>query len=128
MVTQSSLVVLLVVAFCVSRYSEACGGSSNGGGGSNGGGSESKSRPLFSSSQSNKDIADKNYPDSPLQRRVATSLGDEIPNMRDDLVRRKNEGEGVVGRHIGAWTTGKNWKVDKDNDKKEAENPAKNWG
>ena len=55
-------------------------------------------------------------------------LGDEVPNMRDDLAQRKKNGQGFIRRHLGAWTTGKNWKVDKDNDKKEAENPAKNWG
>ena len=40
--------------------------------------------PFRSSSQSNKDIADKNYPDNPAERSVgATTFGNELPNMRD---------------------------------------------
>lgn len=76
------------------------------------------------SSRRNKDIADRNYPDSPIQRKVATSLGDEIPNMRDDLIKRKNNGEGAVERHLKAWTTFDNWKVDPNNDKNERNDPA----
>ena len=50
-----------------------------------------------SSSQSNADIARQNYPDSWAERKVATYLGDEIPQMRDDLIERKNNGEGRRG-------------------------------
>ena len=35
----------------------------------------------FRTSQTNADIARDNYPDSPVQRYVATALGDEIPQM-----------------------------------------------
>lgn len=81
---------------------------------------------FFSSSKENADIADKNYKDSPIQRSVAKSLGDEIPKMRDDLIRRKNNGEGPIERHLKAWTTRENWEVDQNNDAKEAANPADN--
>lgn len=78
----------------------------------------------FSSSLENAQKAAKNYPDSPVQRYVATSFGDEIPNMRDDLINRKNSGEGFFERHFKAWTTGSNWEVDENNDAKEEANPA----
>jgi hypothetical protein len=79
---------------------------------------------FFRSSQENKAKAYRNYPDSPVQRFVATSFGDEIPNMRDDLIRRKKNGEGSIKRHWNAWRTLDNWKVDPDNDEKELNNPA----
>lgn len=44
--------------------------------------------------------------------------------MRDDLIRRKNNGEGAIERHLKAWTTGKNWEVDPNNDEKEKADPA----
>ena len=78
----------------------------------------------FRSSRRNKDIANRNYPDSPIQRKVATAFGDEIPNMRDDLIKRKNNGEGPVERHLKAWTTGDNWKIDPKNDENERNDPA----
>ena len=78
---------------------------------------------IFSSSKGNADIANKNYENDPIQRRVATAFGDEIPNMRDDLIRRKNNGEGFLERHGKAWTDTDNWKVDWDNDKKEGADP-----
>lgn len=62
-----------------------------------------------SSSPENRDIANQNYPDSPVERFVATHLGDEFPNMRDDLIKRKNNGEGFVERHKNAWKNRRNW-------------------
>lgn len=70
----------------------------------------------FSSSQTNRDIADREYGNSPMERYVAKSFGDEIPFMRDDLIRRKNNGEGFWSRHWNAWKTGNNWKVNWLND------------
>lgn len=51
-----------------------------------------------------------------MERYVAKSFGDEIPFMRDDLIRRKNNGEGFWARHWNAWKTGNNWKVNWLND------------
>jgi hypothetical protein len=79
---------------------------------------------LFSSSESNREKAQENYPDSGLERWVATSFGDEIPKMRDDLIERKKNGEGPIRRHWNAWRTLENWEVDRNNDEKEANDPA----
>ncbi len=68
------------------------------------------------SSQSNGDLVGREYKNDPIQRWVARGLGDEIPRMRDDLIRRKNNGEGTIKRHLNAWTTLDNWKVDWGND------------
>lgn len=54
---------------------------------------------------------------------MAKSFGDEIPNMRDDLISRKNDGQGFWGRHWDAWTTGNNWKVDSDYSNKQNSDP-----
>ncbi len=89
-----------------------------------GGGSDGSRRSVFRSSRTNKDIADKNYPDDPVQGKVATWSGDEIPKMRDDLIDRKNKGEGPIERHVKAWSSPKNWEVDPDNDEKERNDPA----
>jgi len=80
---------------------------------------------LFDSTRGNADIAKKNYPDSPAEQWVARSFGDELPKLRDDLIKRKNEGEGFVERHYKAWKNLKNWKVDSDNDFKERADPYK---
>lgn len=61
------------------------------------------------STEENRRIAEENYPDSPLERFVATHLGDEFPRMRDDLIRRKKDGEGFVERHWNAWSELRNW-------------------
>ena len=61
------------------------------------------------STKKNRRIAEENYKDSVFEKIVATHLGDELPKMRDDLIRRKNNGEGFVERHIKAWSTGDNW-------------------
>ena len=68
------------------------------------------------SSDKNRQIAEENYPDSWLERFVATHLGDELPNMRDDLIDRKRNGENIVERHWHAWTTLENWEWQNDND------------
>ena len=68
------------------------------------------------SSKRNRKIAEQNYPDSLFERFVATHLGDEFPRMRDDLIRRKNNGEGIVQRHVVAWTTISNWEMYNDDD------------
>ena len=79
------------------------------------------------SSRQNHDIIAGPYADDPVQRWVAHNWGDEIPRMRDDLIRRKEEGEGMVQRHLNAWTTLDNWKVDSDNDRKEDEDSMGWW-
>lgn len=128
MVRSVPLIILLVLALCVLiQHSNACGGSggSGGGGGSNDGGSSNRnSRPgyPFRSSQINKQIGEKNYPGSEVE---APAVGDELPNMRDDLIDRKNKGEGFVERHIIAWTNPKNWERDPNDDRKETKDPAK---
>ena len=68
------------------------------------------------SSDKNRRIAEENYPDSWLERIVATHLGDELPKMRDDLIRRKRDDENILVRHWYAWTTLENWDWH-DNDK-----------
>ena len=72
---------------------------------------------FFTTTEENKDIADNNYPNAPVQRFVAKSFGDELPDMRDDLIRRKNNSEGIIRRHWNAWRTLDNWKVNRNNDK-----------
>ncbi|PAA68007.1 hypothetical protein BOX15_Mlig018362g1 [Macrostomum lignano] len=75
------------------------------------------------SSKENRKIAETNYGNSPVERWVATHLGDELPNMRNDLIRRKNAGEGFVERHAKAYVDSNNWSVDWNNDRKERANP-----
>lgn len=66
-------------------------------------------RQIFGS-KGNAAIARREYPFSPLELLVAILLGDEIPQMRDELIRRKNEeGEDIVTRHIKAWRVCENW-------------------
>lgn len=76
----------------------------------------------FRSSDQNRQIAVDNYAKSPAERYVATAFGDEIPNMRDDLIRRKDNGEGFFERHFNAWRNLTNWEVDPDNNEKELNN------
>lgn len=59
----SCQVAFLIVILCVSQCCDAC----------------------FSSSRRNKDIAHRNYPDSPIERHVATSLGDEYQTCFNGL-------------------------------------------
>ena len=61
------------------------------------------------SSDENRQITEESYPDSWLERLVATHLGDEFPKMRDELIRRKKNGENILARHWYAWTTLDNW-------------------
>ncbi len=70
---------------------------------------------IFDSSPSNRERAKQEYKDSPAERVVATVFGDELPKMRDDLIKRKNEGQGFVKRHVEAWKNDDNWTVDKEN-------------
>lgn len=56
---------------------------------------------------------------------MAKSLGDKIPNMRDDLIRRKDDGQSFFGRHWDAWTTGSNWAIDSDYKNKQSADPFK---
>ena len=46
-----------------------------------------------------------------MERCVATHAGDEFPKMRDDLIRRKNNDEGLIERHYNAWMTIENWEL-----------------
>lgn len=64
------------------------------------------------SSTSNARRVSNAYAGSPIEQWVATKLGDEMNGMRDDLLSRKDAGEGFIERHIGAWTTLDNWKWD----------------
>ena len=128
MIRTGLLTILLVLVLCaLIQHSNACGG---GGGGGGGGGNEggSKFRPgaPFRSSETSRKIAEKNYPDSKVEKYVATAFGDELPEMRDDLANRKKNGEGFVERHRNAFTDRKNWKVDPDNNRKETDDPARN--
>ncbi len=77
----------------------------------------------FDSSKTNAGIANRNYQNDPIQRWVATNFGDEFPKMRDDLIERKNQGEGAVERHFNAWMNPSNWEVDPNNDLKEKADP-----
>ena len=61
------------------------------------------------STEENRRIAEENYPDSLFERFVATHLGDELPKMRDDLIQRKKNGEGIIERHWNAWSDHRNW-------------------
>ncbi|RYG49243.1 hypothetical protein EON67_06845 [archaeon] len=64
------------------------------------------------SSDANARLAADNYPHDPIQRFIATHCGDEMPNMRDDLIRRKADGQGLMHRHVAAWLTLRNWQLD----------------
>lgn len=64
---------------------------------------------IFTSSEHNRKIAEREYSDSMLEKFIATKIGDEFPTMRDDLIRRKHNGEGILTRHYNAWTTWSNW-------------------
>lgn len=68
--------------------------------------------PVLDSSATNRLIAKQAYPDSPIERHVAKAFGDEMPKMRDDLIDRKNKGEGFVVRHYHAWTNKDNLQFD----------------
>ena len=61
------------------------------------------------STEVNRRIAEENYPDSLFERFVATHLGDEFPQMRDNLIQRKKNGEGIIERHWNAWSDHRNW-------------------
>jgi len=78
---------------------------------------------LFSSTKDNAEIAKQNYPDSPVEQWTARNFGDELPNLRNDLIERKNQGEGFIQRHYNAWKNENNWVVDPNNDAKEAADP-----
>lgn len=66
----------------------------------------------FSSSFKNSRLADVAYKDSPVERYVNKAFGDELPKMRNDLIRRKINGEGFLERHWNALTDKNNWEVD----------------
>lgn len=88
-----------------------------------------KKSSIFDSSRGNKLQAEQNYPNDPVQRTVARVLGDELPRMRDDLIQRKNNGEGAVERHIKAWTTMKNWEWDsEEQERREVEDYLNEFG
>ena len=84
---------------------------------------------IFDSSRGNKLQSEQNYPDDLIQRTVARVLGDELPQMRDDLIQRKNNGEGAVERHLNAWTTKDNWKWDsKEQERRKVEDYLNEFG
>ena len=67
------------------------------------------------SSSYDKFLAEQNYPLSPLENFVAGNIGGNLPNMRNDLLRRKDSGQGFLDRHVHAWSTPSNWKWQPDN-------------
>lgn len=77
----------------------------------------------FRSSQTNYEIVKDEYQNSPVEKYVATAFGDEIPAMRNELIKRKHSGEGFLERHVHAWSKSMNWKVDPENDMKEEADP-----
>ena len=61
-------------------------------------------------SQRSRDIANRFYPNSPVERFVATRFGDNLPRMRNELINRMNNGEGFIRRHFNAWRNQANWR------------------
>ena len=60
-------------------------------------------------SMKSKSIAEINYKNEPIQRFVATHLGDILPKMRDTLINLKKAGYNEIERHIYAWSIKDNW-------------------
>lgn len=69
----------------------------------------------FQSSDNNRELVEREY-HCPILRYFSIALGDELPFMRDDLIRRKNNGEGFWLSHLRAWLTFRNWKYDPENE------------
>ena len=54
----------------------------------------------------NRKITKENYSDGSFERLLPTRLDDELANMRDDLIQRKNNRRGFVNHHNSkAWST-----------------------
>lgn len=62
-------------------------------------------------SAKNANLAAANYRNSPIEYFVAYNWGDQIPVMRDELIRRKQVGQGFLQRHFQAWKQPANWRV-----------------
>ena len=62
--------------------------------------------------RSNSEICDAGYPYSPVENFVCNKFGENLPNMRDELLERKENGEGFVRRHINAYRNPENWDYD----------------
>ena len=54
-------------------------------------------------------VANNNYQDSLIENLVAKHFGNNLPDMRNELIFRKNNGEGFIERHYNAWTEPSNW-------------------
>ena len=67
---------------------------------------------IFDSSKENEKLARERYPDSPVERFVATTLGDEMRPMSDALAELKEQGVGFVDRHLEVWTNPANHQFD----------------
>lgn len=67
--------------------------------------------------------ANENYRNDPLQHWVCSHFGDDSPKIRDDLIKRKDNGEGFVERHWNAWSNSENY--EKDNRKSSNEKVEK---
>jgi hypothetical protein len=67
---------------------------------------------FLESSQENEKLARERYPNSPVERYVATVLGDEMQHMTNDLAQQKASGTGFVERHVNAWTNPDNYQFD----------------
>lgn len=63
---------------------------------------------LFGSSPQNRWMSNGYYNNAP-ERFVSTHFGERFPHMQQDLLQRRDAGQGFIKRHIGAWTTPSNW-------------------
>lgn len=55
-----------------------------------------------------------------MERYIATALGDEFSNLRDDIAERKKNGEGFYYRTVLAALSPSNWRIDPYNEFKES--------
>ena len=54
-------------------------------------------------------ICSKHYTSFTIEIIMCSLLGSKYPYMRDDLIRRKLNGEDMITRHINTWSDHKNW-------------------
>ncbi|CAG7734983.1 unnamed protein product, partial [Allacma fusca] len=100
---------------------------------------------LFRSSADNAAIVKDGFQGHPIARTLFTAFGDELPNLRDDVIRRLKDQaatnaisgstqsrSGISGLlqnpFIGSVISPSNWRLDRENGKKEIEEPFKRNG
>ena len=84
---------------------------------------------MFRSSASNAEIVNEGFKNNPIARSLALAYGDEFPKLRDDLIEKsRSGGQSVLQRHLSAATNLQNWRLNRDNNKEEMENPYKRSG